>query len=303
MPKTILITGATGLIGGYIVAELLKRGDKYIALSHNADSAIRKLQNAKKVVSLKDFLSLKNEKIDAVINLAGTNVGKKRWNAQVKKEICHSRVDTTGNLVELISKMQNKPEVLVSASGVDYYGDRGNENVYEDSPNADTFMGNLCRDWEAEAMKAERFGVRVVALRTGFVIAKGSEAVKKLTLPYKLFVGGTIGSGRQYISWIHINDLVGVYLFAIDNKKVKGAVNATAPNPETMKEFGKNLAKVLHRPSFFPALPFMVKILAGEMANVILRGRKALPKKIMDLGYEFKFKHSIDAWTDILKLV
>jgi len=299
MPKTILITGATGLIGNNIVDAILRRGDEYIALTHNIGSAKKKLKGAKRIVSLKDYLSIKDEKIDAVINLAGMSIGEKRWNEKVKKEIYDSRIETTRKITELISQMPAKPEVLVSASGVDYYGDRGAEDVYEDAPNADTFMGNLCRDWESEASKAEQYGVRVVRTRTGFVLAKNSEAVKRLTLPYRLFIGGPIGSGKQYMPWIHIDDLVGIYLYAIDNQNVKGAINATAPNPETMKEFGKNLAKVLHRPSFFPVPQFAVKIAVGEMAQVVLTGRRALPKKIMDLGYKFNFTHSIDAWSDV----
>jgi uncharacterized protein (TIGR01777 family) len=301
MTKTVLIAGATGLIGGYLINALHKRGDEYIAISHNIDKAKRKLHNAKKAVALPEASQLKNEKIDAVINLAGAGAGEKRWNAKVKEAIYNSRIYTTRSIVQLIAEMEVKPEVLVSASGVDYYGDRGNENVYEDSPNADTFMGNLCRDWEDEATKARQYGVRTAVLRTGFVLAREAKAVKKLTLPYKFFVGGTIGSGRQYVSWIHVDDLIGMYLFALDNINVSGAVNAASPNPATMKEFGKNLAKVLHRPSFMPALPFIVKIAAGEMAQVVLSGRRALPKKIMELGYEFKFQCSIDAWGDILK--
>lgn len=303
MPMRVLITGATGLVGGYIIDSLLKRGDEYIALSHNLSNARRKLVNEKKIVNLNDALLLKDEKIDAVINLAGVNIGKKRWNSRFKKELYDSRIDTTRKIVELISIMETKPEVLVSASGVDYYGDRGNENVYEDSPNADTFMGNLCRDWENEAIKAEKYGVRVVTVRTGFVLAENSEAVKRLALPFKLFVGGTIGSGNQYMSWIHIEDLVGIYLFSIDNKTVCGAVNAAGPNAETMKDFGKNLAKTLSRPSFFWAPEFAVKIIAGEMAALILSGRRAYPKKILDLGYKFKFKYSIEAFRDIFNLV
>jgi uncharacterized protein (TIGR01777 family) len=195
--------------------------------------------------------------------------------------------------------MQTRPEVLLSVSGVDYYGDRGSEDVYEDTPGANTFMGKLCKDWESEAMKAQLNGVRVVVIRTGFVLAKNAEAVKRLAMPYKLFFGGTIGSGKQYMSWIHIDDLVGIYLYAADNKNVAGPVNAAAPNPETMKQFGKNLAKALRRPYWFPAPVFGVKIVAGEMAQIILTGRRALPKKILDLGYKFKFTHAIDAWRDV----
>jgi uncharacterized protein len=161
-------------------------------------------------------------------------------------------------------------------------------------------MAKLCIAWEAEALKAEGYGVRTAVLRTGFVIARNSDAVKRLVLPFKLFVGGSIGKGSQFMSWIHIDDVVGIYLYAADNKNVSGPVNATAPNPVTMKDFCKSLAKAINRPSFFRALPFMVKIAAGEIAQVILNGRKAYPKKISDAGYKFKFENASDAWKNVL---
>ena len=299
MPKTFLIIGASGLVGSHIADALIKRGDEYIALTHSITTAKKNLSSAKKIVPLNDYLSLKDEKIDAVINLAGKSIGDKRWNEKVKKEISDSRIDSTLKIVELISQMKSKPNVLVSASGVDYYGDRGAEDVFEDTPNANTFMGKLCRDWEREAMKAEQYGVRVAVIRTGFVLAKNAEAVKRLSLPYKLFIGGPIGNGKQYMSWIHIDDLVGIYLYSADNLNVNGPVNAAAPNPQTMKEFGKNLGKAIGKPSWLPVPAFAVKIGVGEMAQIILTGRRALPEKIMALGYKFKFVHSIDAWKDV----
>jgi uncharacterized protein (TIGR01777 family) len=250
---------------------------------------------------MNDRLSLKDEKIDGIINLAGRNLADKRWNDKFKKEVYDSRILTTGKVVELILAMSRKPEVLLSASGVDYYGDKGESDIYEDTPNGNNFMGKLCKDWEAEAYKAEAFGTRVVALRTGFVMAKDSKAVKKLSMPFKFFIGGPIGSGKQYMSWIHIDDIVGIYLFALDNPAVKGAVNAAAPNPETMKQFCKNMACEMHRPSIFPVPGFIVKIAAGEMGDVILAGRKALPKKITRLGYKFKYENAADAWKDVFK--
>src|SRR4030095_2040470 len=300
MPNTFLITGATGLIGGHIIKAIAERGDEYIALTHNISSAKKKLTGAKKIVSLDDIGSLKYEKIDIIINLAGRSVGDKRWNEQFKKEIYDSRVETTRMIIYLISQMKLKPEVLVNASGIDYYGPRGDEDIYEDTPNADTFMANICRDWEKEAQKAVQYGVRTVMIRTGFALAKNAEAVKRLTQPYKFFVGGPVGSGKQYMSWIHMDDLIGIFLYAADNPAVNGPINAAAPNPETMKEFSKHIGAALRRPSWLRVPGFAVKIAVGEMANVILTGRRALPKKIMDLGYKFKFTHAIDAWKDVV---
>lgn len=300
MAKTILITGATGMIGGHIVTEILQRGDRYIALTTNLPAAEKKLKNPYKITASQDILTLKNEKIDAIINLAGANLGGKRWNDKTKKEFYDSRINVTGGLVELISRMGQKPEVLVSASGVDYYGDTRARDMFEDAPPAKNFLGKLTHDWEEAALKARQFGTRVVILRTGFVLAADSDAVKKLILPFKLFIGGPLGSGKQYISWIHIDDLVGMYMYAIDNPKISGVYNAAAPIPETNENFGRHAAKILGRPAIIPAPAFMIKMIVGEMAAVVLDGRRALPKKIMDAGFKFKYEQAIEAWKDIL---
>ncbi len=299
MNRTILITGATGFIGKHITSSLIAQGDSVIALTTNVKSAEKSLVGVKKIVDINNILSLKDEKISGIINLAGRNLADKRWNDNFKNEVYDSRIMTTRKVVELISKMSVKPEVLLSASGVDYYGDTGGSDIYENSPSENNFIGKLCKDWEAEAFKAEAYGTRVVTMRTGFVIGKDSKAVKKFTMPFRFFIGGPIGSGKQYIPWIHINDVVGIYLFALDNGEVKGAINVSAPNPETMKQFCKNMATEMHRPSIFPVPGFIVKIAAGEIAQVVLSGRKALPKKIMELGYKFKYENSSDAWKDV----
>lgn len=301
MMKTILITGATGMIGGHIVNALLGRGDRYIALTTNIRSAEKKLRDPYRIIASEDIMSLKDEKIDAVINLAGANLGSKRWNEKTKKEFYDSRINITEKITELIAAMAVKPEVLVSSSGVDYYGDTGSTEMHEDAPPADTFLGKLTHDWEQAALAAEKYGVRVVCLRTGFVMARDSDAVKKLVMPFKFFVGGPLGSGRQYVSWIHIDDLVAIYLFATDNPELKGIYNAAAPNPETNALFGRNAAKVLSRPHFVFVPAFMLKLIVGEMTAVVLEGRRAMPDKIIRTGFNFKYEHAIDAWKDILK--
>lgn len=299
MDRIILITGATGLIGRHIIPAILAEGDSFIALTTNMESAKKKLPEAKQIVDLKNFMLLKDEKIDGIINLAGLNLGDKRWNEAFKKAAYDSRIYTTAKIVELISAMKTKPEVLVSASGMDYYGDTGDKEIFEDAPPANDYMANLCKAWETEAMKAEQYGVRTVTVRTGFVMAKNSKAVDKLTMPFKFFIGGPTGSGKQIMSWIHIDDIVGIYIFALNNENVSGPINAAAPNPETMREFCKHMAHAMHRPSFFPVPAFVVKIVAGEMAQVVLGGRKISPEKIMRLGYKFKYEYAEDAWKDI----
>lgn len=300
MQKTFLITGATGFIGGYLVKKILERGDSYIALTSNSAAAAKKLTGCKKITELNDYLQLRDEKIDAVINLAGSNLGSKRWSEAAKKEFYDSRIITTGKLVSLFREMKVKPEVFISASGVDYYGDTGSREMTEEAPPAPGYLGKMTHDWEKEALKAEQYGIRTVVLRTGLVMAQDSEAIKKLLMPVKMFVGGPLGSGRQYVSWIHIDDLVGLYYFAAENKKVNGIYNAAAPHPVTNAEFIKNAAKLLKRPAYMMTPAIMIKAVIGEMSAVVLDGRKASANKIIDAGYKFKYGQNTDAWKDIL---
>jgi uncharacterized protein (TIGR01777 family) len=296
----ILITGATGLIGRYLTRSFVSRRDEVIIVTRNISSAKKVYPNSKNIVEWDNLNSLQNEKMSAVINLAGMNLDEKRWNNKVKKQIYDSRINSTGKLIEFVGTMSKKPEVLISASGVDYYGDTGDKDIYEDSPPSDMYAARLVCDWEKEALKAEKFGVRVVLLRTGFVFAPDSKAFKKMALPFRLFAGGYAGSGRQYLSWIHINDLVRIYEIVIGNRKISGAVNACSPHPERMKDVARHIGKVLHRPWFFPAPGFMMKILFGEVSSVILAGRKALPKKLSEAGFKFKFENAYDAVKDCL---
>lgn len=300
MSKTILITGATGLLGRNMTAALLKRGDKVIALTTHLQSAKQKLAGVEKIAAMDDIMSLKNEKIDAIINLAGANVGEKRWSNEYKKVIYNSRIGTTKKIIELISLMAVKPEVLLNMSGIDYYGDTGDKTIDENSPKGSTFLSDVCSDWETEAIKASSLGVRVALMRTAFVIAKNSLAVKKLILPFKFFAGGPIGSGKQYMSWTHIDDVIGIFLFAIENPSLSGAVNVCSPEPETMKDFSRDIGKAMGRPSFFRVTSFVVKLAAGEMSEVILAGRKAFPVKLTGLGYKFKYPNAYNAWKDVL---
>lgn len=298
MPKTVLITGATGLVGGHVLNSLQKRGDEIIVLSTHPESAKKKLTNINKIVHFDNYLSLKNEKIDVIINPAGRSVGDKRWNEEFKKNIYSSRIDATKKMAELISVMDKKPELLINSSGIDYYGDTGDRVVDESSPPGDIFLAKVCKDWEAEAIKAEQYGIRVAVLRTGFVMAEDAEAVHRLSMPFRFFIGGPIGSGKQFMPWIHIDDVTGIFQYVIDND-IRGPINMCSPNPERMKEFSKHLGRAMGRPSFFPVPSFVVKLVAGQMAEVVLTGRRAIPKKILEAGYKFKFERAIDAWKDI----
>ena len=293
--SSILITGATGLIGKKIVNSLEQRGENVIIATQNFSSAKNLFPNLKNIVPLNEIDSLSNERIDGIINLAGTNLGARRWNKNFKKEIYDSRIKTTRNIVSLIQQMKNKPEVLINASGVDLYGDTGNNEVDENSPASDTFIAQLVKDWEQEAMRAQQLNVRVVLIRTGFVISRESSALAKMVLPFKLFFGGYAGNGRKYFSWIDIEDVCNVYMFVLDNKNISGAVNAASPIPVTMKEFSKRLGKVLHRPSIIHVPGFILKILYGESTSMILTGRKAIPKKLLESGFKFRYVDVTDS--------
>lgn len=300
MKRNILIAGATGFIGKHLANAYLSRGDEVYAITRKPVSAKKLLLGINKSIGWNELSVLKSENIDAFINLSGMNFAEKRWNEKVKKEIYDSRIISTHKLVELISIMDHKPDVFVSASGVDYYGDTGDKDIFEDSLPGSSFVSLLTKDWENETLNAQQYNVRVVVLRTGLVIGEGSPALKKMLLPFKLFVGGPPGGGKQYLSWIQIDDLVGIYMLAIDNDIVKGAVNASSPYPVTMKDFCKQLGRVLKRPSFFPVPAFILRLFFGEIAEVILPGRRALPRKLQDLGYSFKYTNVFDALSDIL---
>jgi len=282
MSKTVLISGATGLIGREIVNSLLNRGDKVIIVTTDKPKALKILSTrVSQFVTWDELNTLAGEKIDAIINLAGKNIGENRWSNKTKKEIYDSRILSTRKIVEMVKKMKIKPGVLVNASGADYYGNRGDEKITEDSPPGYDFLSGVCIDWEKEAYNAEDYGVKVVIIRNGFVLAKEAPAVKKLVLPFKLFVGGAIGSGRQYVSWIHIDDITKIYIFAIDNVSLSGAVNGVSPEPLSMKEFCKNIGKVMHRPSFFPIPSVAVKIIAGETMDVLIGALSVLVSSVI----------------------
>lgn len=289
MPITILISGATGLIGRRLVDSILQQDSEVLILTQNIRKAQNIFPSLKNIFSWKDIDTLSTYKIDAIINLAGTNLDEKRWNKNFKEEIYSSRIKSTQNIVGLIEKLNSKPEVLINASGVDFYGDTGDKDINENSPNEDSFIGKLVFDWEQEAFKAKDLGVRVVCLRTGFVIARESKAFKKMVTPYKMFVGGYPGNGKQFLSWIDIEDLVRIYLYCIENKSLSGSLNASSPNPLRMKEFSRFVGNILHRPRFFTAPAFILKILFGEISRLILAGRKALPEKLLNAGFRFNY--------------
>ena len=274
----IIVAGATGLIGTELVKALRGRGDQVLALPRYGSAP------------------WKVEGFDAVINLAGANLSAKRWSPEFKKQILDSRVETTRALVEAIGKASRKPRVLINASAVGFYGGlRGEEPLDESAAPGSDYLSGVVQAWEAEARKAS---VRSVQVRTGIVLSTKGGALQPMLPPFKAFVGGPIGSGKQWFPWIHLADEVGAILWCLDHQ-VSGPVNLVAPGIVQMKEFAKALGRALHRPSAFPVPGAALKLLLGEFAEVVLDGQRAVPKKLFDAGFRFRFTDVNDALRDL----
>ncbi len=309
MAKSVVLTGGTGLIGSEIFKQLKSKGYEVTLFVRDTEKAKRMLQGAKEYVKW-DALQSEGawqkelEGVDAVIHLAGTPVAA-RWNDEYKKQIYDSRVLSTRNLVQALSKATKKPEVFICGSAIGYYGIQGYgesvEELTEESPAATDFLAKVCVDWEREAFEAETFGVRTVAVRTGVVLSTKSGALEKMLTPFKFFAGGPIGSGKQWVSWIHLDDEVEIFLFALERKDVRGVLNATAPEPVMMSTFAETLGKIMSRPSFFAVPKAALQALFGEAADVIAEGQRVVPKRLQSLGFTFKYPHLEVALRDILQ--
>ena len=281
-----LLTGGTGFIGKQLADKLNNSGHMLTIVTRN------KKENTNKInyISWEEQEKLKEaiNQADIVINLAGEPVAKKRWSKEQKDLLRQSRIVTTQLIVNAINSSPNKPKKLINASAVGIYGNRMEEKIVENSSTGDDFLASICKEWEGEALKAK---TNVVILRIGIVIGSGGGALEKMLLPFKMFIGGPLGTGGQFMSWISLDDVVGLILFAAQNDKVVGVINAVSPNSVTNKEFSKILGQVLHKPSCALVPALALKILLGEMADLLLGGQKVYPKKAIEFGY--KFKHPV----------
>ncbi len=276
---TIAITGATGFIGRRLTPALAGQG-------HQVRLPGRALNRAAL------------EAASAVVHLAGEPLGQ-RWTRPARQRIRSSRIDHTRRLVDTLAALPRRPEVLVSASAIGIYGSRGEELLSEQSEPGHGFLAELCRDWEDEADRAAALGVRVVKLRAGLVLGRGGALARMLT-PFRLGLGGPVGSGRQWMSWIHIDDLVRLIRLAVEAPSLAGAVNATAPHPVTNLEFARTLASVLHRPALFPVPAFALKLAFGEMAEVLLGSQRVLPHAAVAAGFRFEYPQLRPALENVL---
>ena len=290
----VTVTGATGTLGSALVAELLARGDEVTALSRDPDSARRKLGAEVNALAWADpkgdsppAQALRGQ--DAVMHLLGEPVAQ-RWSEQAKKEIRDSRVLSTRNLVAGLAELSEaeRPGVLVSQSASGFYGPQGDQRVDESAPAADDFLAEVCVAWEAEAHHAESLGLRVALARTGVVMSEEGGALEKMLPPFKLGVGGPVAGGKQYVPWIHADDVVGALLFCLDTEGATGPINLSAPEPVTNAELSKALGHVLKRPAVAPVPAFAIKTLYGEMASIVTSGVRAVPKRLLALGYDFR---------------
>jgi hypothetical protein len=291
----ILITGGTGFIGSALQEELLNDGHNVVITTRRRDSVWFEdrgvLKWAPPALIPSDIIS----SINAVINLAGEPIADGRWTEEKKERIRSSRIDTTRAVVQSIRNVKKPPRTLISASAVGYYGPHGDEVITEEIPPGSDFLADVCKAWEAEAMKAEDAGIRVVIVRIGLVLDKGGGLLSRMDKPFRFFMGGHIGTGKQWFSWIHRADLIGIMRYILEHEGVKGPVNATAPEPVTNDEFSRTLGKVLGRPSWVHAPAFAIRLALGEFGEMILTGQRVLPEKIMKAGYEFKYSRLEDA--------
>lgn len=285
----ILVTGATGFIGRRLVEEAKRRGHSVVAVSRDPASARSVLTGVPLYPWNPEHDPLPHEALDGtdvVVHLAGESVGEGRWTKKKMARIRDSRVLSTRKMVEGFAR--KRPKALVNASAIGWYGDRGDELLREDAPAADDFLAGVCREWEAEALKARELGVRVACVRTGVVLGRGGGALAKMLTPFKLNMGGRLGSGEQWMSWVHLDDIAEIFLHAAERDSISGPVNGTAPNPRTNVEFTKALGRALGKWTFLPMPAFMLRLVVGKFAEVLLASQKCDPAVARQTGYAFK---------------
>jgi uncharacterized protein len=301
MANNILITGASGLVGTRLTELLLKKGYSVAHLSRS-----RKEGQVKSFVWNVDQFVIEPEAlkdVDAIIHLAGAGVVDKRWSRNRKKEILESRTKSSALLYKELKSMQYPLGSFISASAIGYYGFEDNENLLtEQSAPGSDFLAEVTKKWEEEVDQINSLGVRVVKLRIGIVLSEKGGALKEMAKPIKLFVGSPLGTGQQYVSWIHLDDLCAMFIKAVEDNQLKGTYNATGPYAVTNREMTKAIAKVLDKPLFMPAIPaFVLKLMMGKMADIFLGGNKVSSEKIQRTGFKFQFTNLEDALKNLLK--
>jgi len=301
----IVVIGGSGLIGKKLVHQLLKQQHEVILLSRSPDKSKSIFPSVRAV-----YWDAKSDTIlreifqgnSAIINLSGESIASKRWTHTQKQKILSSRIESTRAIVSAIRTAKENPTVLLQASAVGYYGDTKEDEVTESHPRGSGFLSDVCEQWEAEALKAQESGVRIILVRTGIVLDTQGGALQKLLVPFRVYMGGPLGSGRQWFPWIHVQDEVRAILFSLEHESISGPINLSAPNPERMSDFCNTLGQIIHRPSWLPVPEIILKAAFGEMAeSFLLLGDRVIPEKLLKAGFHFTFSTLESALRDILR--
>lgn len=295
----VLVTGGTGFIGRALCARLVGDGHRVSVLTRSRAGALSALPAGTACVERLDALA---EAVDACVNLAGENLGTRRWTPARKRTFVDSRIDTTRRLVDFFAAQSQRPRVLVSGSAIGWYGARGDEPLTEDASAGapDEFTVQLCRAWESEAQRAEALGVRVCRVRTGIVLERDGGSLAQMLLPFRLGLGGPIGGGRQWISWIHREDLVSLLSWLLTTPAASGVYNGTAPQPVIQRDFAKALGRALHRPAVMPMPAPVLRLLMGEMAGIVVTGQRVVPQRALQQGFVYRYPELDSALAAIL---
>jgi len=285
----VLLSGASGFIGSHLSKRLKAQGHQVLRLGRQSMDFNWSEESLQRGVS----------QADAVIHLAGENLFGKRWSVEQKRALRASRTETTRKLAQFVA--QRKPDCFISGSAVGYYGPSTTERFNEASPHGRDFLAGVCNDWEAATSAATDAGVRTAIVRTGVVLGLDGGALQKMLPPFRFGLGGPLGDGRQWVSWVHIDDLVSLFVYLMQQPRAKGVFNGTAPNPVTMKQFASSLGRALHRPAIFPVPAPILRLALGEVADILLTGQWVEPRRTLESGFEFKFDDVDQALVDIVR--
>jgi uncharacterized protein len=300
----IVITGGSGLIGAALARDLGASGHEVVVLSRDPDKLKSLPRNVRAArwdgTSAQGWADLAAGPDTAIVHLAGESIAGGRWTTERKRRIRDSRIQSSAAVVQAIERAAIQPRVLLQGSAVGYYGPCGDEEVPEEHPPGDDFLARLCVEWEASTAAVEALGVRRALLRTGVVLAREGGALPKMALPFRMMIGGPLGSGRQWLPWIHLADEVGAIRFLLDDDGARGPFNLTAPNPVRNRDLGVALGRALHRPSLLPTPAFALQLALGEMAGMLLAGQRAVPRALLARGYGFRFPNLGPALSDLL---
>lgn len=289
MVERIVIFGGTGFLGKRLI-ERLKNDYKIIVASRNVET-VQKIKGVDYLTYTQDVESYMNiiSGSNIVVNFSGASIAGRRWNEEYKRIMYNSRINTTKFISEAIYRLNDKPVKFISTSATGIYGNRGDEILDESSSEGNDFLAKMCIDWENAALKSRNNNLRTVCIRVGVVLDKSEGGLKRMIQPFKYFVGGRLGSGSQYLPWIHVDDIVNIYLEAIKNANYSGVINGTAPFPVTNTEFSTAVAKIMRRPNIFIVPKFMLKIILGEFAEFLTGSQRAVPRKLLNNGFKFRF--------------